>query len=91
MEREETIQNAQQTRLKNIGNKHAIRNDPEGMSYFVEGVRFYAPIQLASRQLPGHFLLQVPEPQRMSGSRATLQSLHGYEQISQHTAWSQSR
>jgi len=30
MEREETIQNAQQTRLKNIGNKHAIRNDPEG-------------------------------------------------------------
>ncbi len=62
-----------------------------GMSYFVEGVRFYAPIQIASRQLPGHFSLQVPEPQRMSGSRATLQSLHGYEQISQHTAWSQSR
>jgi len=91
MEREETIQNAQQTRLKNIGNKHAIRNDPEGDVLFCRRRAILSAYPASSRQLPGHFSLQVPEPQRMSGSRATLQSLHGYEQISQHTAWSQSR
>jgi hypothetical protein len=49
MEREETIQNAQQTRLKNIGNKHAIRNDPEPASrtFFTTGARTSTYVRVA--------------------------------------------